>query len=104
MQLYQDDIDSVLFFLTEELDVDVVFDNDEPNAYWNSERGTISISTKQSKRLQLYTVLHEAGHAILRAEECYGERFPYGEKHQNKSIARRIDVLREEVMAWDEGE
>ena len=60
MSLHQDDIDAVLYFLTEELNVDVVFDNDEPNAYWNSDRGIVSISTKQSKRLQLYTVLHEA--------------------------------------------
>ncbi len=104
MESYQEDIDSVLFFLTEELEVDVIFANDEPNAYWNSDRGVVSISTKQSKRLQLYTVLHEAGHAILRAGEFYDERFPYGDKHHNKSIARRIDVLREEVMAWDEGE
>ena len=37
MRFYQEDIDSLLFFLTEELNVDVVFDNDEPNAYWNSE-------------------------------------------------------------------
>tara|TARA_R110000823_G_scaffold272707_1_gene391941 strand:+ start:735 stop:1172 length:438 start_codon:yes stop_codon:yes gene_type:complete len=104
MSLHQDDIDAVLYFLTEELNVDVVFDNDEPNAYWNSDRGIVSISTKQSKRLQLYTVLHEAGHAILRAGEFYDVRFPYGDKHQNKSIARRVDVIREEVMAWDEGE
>ena len=104
MQSYQEDIDTVLFFLTEELNVDVILANDEPNAYWNSDRGVVSISTKQIKRLQLYTVLHEAGHAILRAGEFYDERFPYGEKHQNKSIARRVDVIREEVMAWDEGE
>ena len=28
-------------------------------------------------------------------------RFPYGDKFENKSIARRVDVVREEVMAWD---
>tara|TARA_Y100001938_G_C8005142_1_gene386890 strand:- start:312 stop:749 length:438 start_codon:yes stop_codon:yes gene_type:complete len=101
---FQEDIDTVLYFLTEEMGVDVIFDINEPNAYWQNEQGAISISTKQSKRLQLYTILHEAGHAIIRAGEHYNERFPYGEKFENKSIARRVDVIREEVMAWDEGE
>ena len=101
---FQEDIDTVLYFLTEEMGVDVIFDINEPNAYWQNEQGAISISTKQSKRLQLYTILHEAGHAIIRAGEHYSERFPYGEKFENKSIARRVDVIREEVMAWDEGE
>ena len=104
MNEFQEDIDTVLYFLTEEMGVDVIFDINEPNAYWQNEQGAISISTKQSKRLQLYTILHEAGHAIIRAGEHYSERFPYGEKFENKSIARRVDVIREEVMAWDEGE
>ena len=30
-------------------------------------------------------------------------KFPYGQKHKNKSISRRVDVIREEVMAWEEG-
>jgi hypothetical protein len=100
----EQDINVVLHFLVEELGVDVIFDSDEANAYWTSDNATISISTNQSKRLQLYTILHEAGHAIIRASENYDERFPYGDKFENKSIARRVDVVREEVMAWDEGE
>ncbi len=100
---YQEDIDTVLFFLVEDLDVTVIFDNNEPNAYWVDDSGAVSVSTRQSKRLQLYTILHEAGHAILRSDENYEDRFPYGKKPDNKSIARRIDVLREEVMAWEEG-
>lgn len=100
---YQEDIDTVLFFLVEDLDVTVIFDNNEPNAYWFDDSGAVSVSTRQSKRLQLYTILHEAGHAILRSDENYEDRFPYGKKPDNKSIARRIDVLREEVMAWEEG-
>ena len=101
---HQDDIDAVLYFLTEDLGVAVIFDSDEPNAYWHNGRGVVSISTKQNKRLQLYSFLHEAGHAVLRENASYIHKFPYGKKHNNKSIARRVDVLREEVMAWDEGE
>jgi hypothetical protein len=100
---FQEDIDTVLYFLQEELGIDVVFANDEPNAYWHNGHASISISTKQSKRLQLYSMLHEAGHAIVRTNEEYQKIFPYGKKDKNKSISRRVDVLREEVVAWEEG-
>ena len=104
MNLEQEDIDIVTDFLSEELGIDVIFGLEEPNAYWQEDIGAISISTKQSKRLQLYTMLHEAGHAIIRSGDNYNSRFPYGNRFDNKSIARRVDVIREEVMAWDEGE
>ena len=103
MERYQEDMDTVLYFLQEELDIDVIFAADEPNAYWRNGSTSISISTRQSKRLQLYSMLHEAGHAIIRINEKYEEIYPYGHKDKNKSIARRVDVLREEVMAWEEG-
>ena len=103
MEDFQEDIDTVLYFLQEELGIDVVFANDEPNAYWHNGHASISISTKQSKRLQLYSMLHEAGHAVLRTNKEYHKVFPYGKKHKNKSISRRVDVLREEVVAWEEG-
>ena len=96
-------MDTVLYFLQEELDIDVIFADDEPNAYWRNGSTSISISTRQSKRLQLYSMLHEAGHAVIRSNEKYEEIYPYGHKDKNKSIARRVDVLREEVMAWEEG-
>jgi len=100
---FQEDIDVLLYFLQEELDIDVIFADDEPNAYWRNGSTSISISTKQSKRLQLYSMLHEAGHAVIRSNQRYEEVYPYGHKNKNKSIARRIDVLREEVVAWEEG-
>ena len=103
MRSYQEDLEAVEGFLVEELEAIVVFAEDEPNAYWKNGYPTISISTKQTKRLQLYTILHEAGHAILCSKPDYDIRFPYGRKQKNKSISRRIDVLREEVLAWECG-
>ena len=85
MERYQEDMDTVLYFLQEELDIDVIFADDEPNAYWRNGSTSISISTKQSKRLQLYSMLHEAGHAILRSNKRYEEIYPYGYKYKNKS-------------------
>ena len=104
MRNYQEDLDTVEGYLVDELDAVVIFAGDELNAYWRNGHPTISICTSQPKRLQLYSLLHEAGHAIIRSKEDYEVRFPYGQKHKNKSISRRVDVLREEVMAWDQGE
>lgn len=102
---YIEDILAVEAYLQEELGVDVTFGEDEPNAFWeDSCEGFVSINTKQSKRLQLYSLLHEAGHAIIRSKENYDKLYPYGKKYKNKSISRRIDVLREEIEAWNEGE
>ena len=103
MSEYNEDIDTVMCYLEEDMDVPVVFDRDEPNAYWHNGHGTVSVSTRQTKRLQLYSLLHEAGHAIIRERKDYDEQFPYGKLHKNKSISRRIDVLREEVVAWECG-
>ncbi len=102
---YQRDIDTVVAFLQEFLDADIIFDDNEPNGYWCDESSNVSVSinTKQNKRLQLYSLLHEAGHAIIRSEGKYNKVFPYGEKTKNKSVSRRIDVVREEVVAWEAG-
>tara|TARA_R100000458_G_C8224035_1_gene207589 strand:- start:438 stop:875 length:438 start_codon:yes stop_codon:yes gene_type:complete len=100
---HQEGISAVQIYLLEEMGVDTVFGPDELSAYWLNGGTTISINTKQNKRLQLYCILHEAGHAILRSQPDYETNFPYGDNRKNKSIARRIDVLREEVMAWEEG-
>ena len=103
MKDYQEDINTVEGYLVGELDAVVIFADDELNAYWRNGHPTVSICTKQSKRLQFYALLHEAGHAILRSKDNYEIKFPYGQKHKNKSISRRVDVIREEVMAWEEG-
>ena len=103
MREYQEDINAVEGYLIDILDAVVIFAEDEPNAYWRNGYPTVSICTKQPKRLQLYTLLHEAGHAIIRSKENYDIKFPYGNQHKNKSISRRVDVLREEVMAWESG-
>ena len=69
---YQYDIDSVEIYLVEDLGITVVFGKDESNAYWKPDgNACVSIATNQCKRLQLYSILHEAGHAIIRAREDY---------------------------------
>ena len=48
--------------------------------------------------------MHEAGHVVIREREEYETLYPYGQKDKSKTISRKVDVLREEVAAWDEGE
>ena len=101
---YQHDIDSVEIYLVEDLDITVVFGKDESNAYWKPNgNACVSIATNQCKRLQLYSILHEAGHAIIRAREDYEKLYPYGEDDKSNTIRRRVDVVREECAAWDAG-
>ncbi len=101
---YQRDIDAVEIYLIDELDIVVIFGEDEPNAYWKPNgHACVSIATNQRKRLQLYSILHEAGHAIIRARENYKVLYPYGEDNKSNTIRRRVDVIREECAAWDAG-
>tara|TARA_Y100001938_G_C8019040_1_gene394224 strand:+ start:202 stop:654 length:453 start_codon:yes stop_codon:yes gene_type:complete len=101
---YQRDIDSVEIYLVEDLDITVVFGKEESNAYWKPNgHACVSVATNQCKRLQLYSILHEAGHAIIRANENYGKLYPYGEDDKSNTIRRRVDVIREECAAWDVG-
>ena len=51
----------------------------------------------------MYSILHEAGHAIIRAREDYEKLYPYGEDDKSNTIRRRVDVVREECAAWDAG-
>ena len=102
----QDDIDAIESFLISDLDVHVIFGSEEPNAYWEDVSGIcISVNTNQSKKLQLYSILHEAGHAIVRRRDRYDVLYPYGRApKKNICISKRVDTLREEIAAWEEGE
>ena len=101
---YDDYLASVEHFAVDHYSASVFFEPDVSNAIWETDDDPhITINSKQNKRIQLYTLLHEVGHASLRAEDNYQNNYPYGKKRKNKSVSRRVDVLRGEVAAWDEG-
>ena len=85
------------------------FGQDCDNALFEDLR-RIEINTRQNYRSQLHSLLHEAGHVVLRMTfpGKYKENFSalnsgaYDTKRAN--IAHRIDVLREEVLAWEQAE
>jgi hypothetical protein len=69
----------------------------------------VTVNSSRSKKVQLYTLLHEAGHACLFSQNDYIEKFSDGYvrtagKKSQRSLRHRIDVLREEVAAWEKAE
>ena len=91
-----DAIDNIVAHLKIEHDIDVVFDDDELGAYYH-DSGLIGINTDEPLQQQLYILLHEAGHAILKLEH---KRF-LGVFDQ--TLESRLSLLREEMEAWKEG-
>jgi hypothetical protein len=89
-------IDNIVAHLKIEHDIDVVFDDDELGAYYH-DSGLIGINTDEPLQQQLYILLHEAGHAILKLEH---KRF-LGVFDQ--TLESRLSLLREEMEAWKEG-
>lgn len=64
------------------------------------EEGVITISNKQSYKSKLYTLLHEAGHYLLRTKD---DRFDSNMLSGRKTKKQRMNILHEEFLAWDEG-
>ena len=93
-------------YLYDNYRIEVYFDKDLDDAYYHNgpeidEDDYITINSKRPKEWQLYALLHEAGHIMLREDtQAYLQRFPKV-THPTLIIAKRIDILREEVFAWE---
>ena len=91
-----DAIDNIVAYLLDEYDVDVVFDDDEIGTY-SREAKVIGINDTDTKERQLFILLHEAGHAILKIEhKKYLETC-------DQTLQGKLSLLREEMEAWKEG-
>ena len=89
-------IDNVVAHLKIEHDIDVVFEDEELGAYYHGAK-IIGINTNDSLQEQLYILLHEAGHAILKIEhKKYLET-------RDETLQSKLSLLREEMEAWKEG-
>ena len=102
------DISKVESYLKAFYDVDVIYGKKEENAYWSCIQ-QVTINNCQNLKSRLHTLLHEAGHVIIRNDgnENFKKNFPfmkYGGGAKRGDFNHRLDVLREEIMAWDEGE
>jgi len=69
----------------------------------------VTIDSTLQKSTMLHSILHEAGHVSLFSREDYLEKYKDGYIRNStggntKSLKHRIDVIGEELAAWDEGE
>ena len=87
-------IENVEAYLMEFFNVAVDFDELGMNEYWIDDN-VVTINNSDNPRHQLYVLLHEAGHVILRSKEDFSEIC-------TKIESDRIEVLKEEVLAWEE--
>ncbi len=91
-----DAIDNIVAYLLDEYDVDVVFGDDEIGTY-SREAKVIGINDTDTEERQLFILLHEAGHAILKIEhKKYLETC-------DQTLQGKLSLLREEMEAWKEG-
>ena len=99
------DINCIEFMLLDKYGVSVDFDVNGENEYWfdpndPEDMGLITIDSSMNLSEQLFVLLHEAGHVILRSDkEYFSKRFP---EINRDTLSGRIEILREEVMAWNE--
>ena len=90
----EDYLASVEAFLSEVYDVVVDFDPLGMDEYWIDDQ-LITINDMKSIQHQLFVLLHEAGHVILRNNPDFDKMFP-------GSKTSKVEILKEEVQAWEE--
>ena len=80
--------------------VTVKFNSEGENAFY-PESKIISINTRQNLKSRYYSMLHEVGHYLLRQENDFSTKYLMDHSYSSRNKSGRIDVLREEVAAWD---
>jgi hypothetical protein len=108
--IHKEHIETIRSFLEIEYDLQVVFERDGETALFHERRGIVPgdfivVNNRVTCQRQLYLLLHEAGHVLLReCEKEHKRRYPAAVlKGKRCTRAHKIDILREEVMAWEKG-
>ncbi len=99
----QHTIDTLEVFLEDEFDICTDFDPNGEDEYWFSDDGlqeVITINSNHSLEEQVNILAHEAGHVLLRADEKHSFKFP---DQDSSTQEGRLEVFREEVLAWEKG-
>jgi len=96
-----EDLESLESYLILEYDTSVIFGKDERDAFYY-DVNCIGISTNHTKEIQLFCLLHEAGHLILRSRVDFQEKYPDVHKTPHTQCSR-MDIIKEEMDAWTEG-
>ena len=71
----------------------------QPGNYYYTDEEIIKIDSNQTLEDQLYTLLHEAGHALTRTVRAWPTRREKKIYHHRY----RVDVIHEEIIAWELG-
>ena len=98
----------VINFLEEEYNIEVIFSGAKgTNSELDPKNKVITIYSKVSKEIQLYILLHEAGHAItIYNNKHYKRHYPFyyiSDTNKRTTKKQRVDVVREEIEAWEQG-
>lgn len=96
-----EDLEFLEAYLITEYGVTIVWGKDEKDAYYY-DADCIGINTTHKKEIQLFCLLHEAGHLILRRDPGFKDIYPDVHKDGRTQLSR-IDIIREEMDAWLEG-
>jgi Zn-dependent peptidase ImmA (M78 family) len=90
----EDHMSAVENYLVDIWNVVVDYDPLGLDEYWIDD-GVITINDTRSKQEQLFILLHEAGHVALRKDPDFHLICPGGG-------TSKIEVLQEEVLAWEQ--
>mgnify|MGYP006281825395 CR=1 FL=1 len=97
------EVEQALNKLTEHLkskNVTVEFNSEGDNSYY-PEPNLIRINTRQNMKSRYYSLLHEVGHYLLRQQSDFSTKYLLDHSFSSRTKDRRVDVLREEIAAWD---
>jgi|TARA_R100000081_G_C4794483_1_gene159886 Zn-dependent peptidase ImmA (M78 family) len=90
----EDYLGTVENYLMDVHEVAVDFDPMGMDEYWIDDK-VITINDMKDIQHQLFVLLHEAGHVILRNDPDFDKMFP-------GSKTSKVEILKEEVLAWEE--
>lgn len=72
------------------------------------ERKVVFLSLRSSPINQLFSLLHECGHIVIRNrkdyEVKYKESFKYQQQNKKPTMRACVEEIEEEISAWREGE
>ena len=73
------------------------------------ERKVVFLSLRSKPECQLYSLLHECGHVVIRTRKDYSIRFAASverEENPSKNETNRsiVEQIEEEILAWREGQ
>jgi len=95
------DLEYLESYLITEYEIDILFGRDEVDAFYYND-DLISINSKHDKEIQLFCLLHEAGHLILRRRDDFKTEYRHVGRLGETQLSK-IDIIREEIDAWKEG-